>query len=221
MTTQESFKKRVRTRMAKTGERYSAARRILLEQANNRPKHWISEPEMSDEAVRSATGKGWDEWVGMIDEWGGRDSDHTTIAAYLRDEHGVDMWWSQGVTGGYERITGMRLPYEMPDGTFTANVTRTIVGSAGQIRAMLDDDAARADLFGGIASEARSRPGVKAPRFGVGPGVATISITPKAPAKGSSEERMAISVQHNKLPTFEDVEQWKFFWSDWIEALDS
>jgi len=218
MTKQESFKKRVRARMAKTGERYNAARRVLLEQAAARPQHWVSEPEVSEDAVRAATGRGWDEWVTVIDDWGGRTSDHTAIAAYLRDELAVDMWWSQSVTGGYERITGM---HQMPDGTFTANVTRTIEGSATQLRAMLDDDSARADLFGGTHSEARSRPGVKAPRFAVRNGIATISITPKKPAKGSSEERMAVGVQHSKLPTFDDVERWKFFWAEWIEALDA
>lgn len=220
MTKQESFKKRVRARMTKTGERYNAARRALLAEAKNRPAHWVSEPEMSDDAVRSATGHGWDDWVKILDAWGGRTAGHPAIAAHVHEELGVDAWWSQGVTVGYERITGLRLPHQMSDGTFTANVTRTIHGSATTLRTMLDDDASRSDLFGDTHSEARSRPGVKAPRFAIGPGVATISVTAKKPSKGSTDERMVVSVQHQLLPTFDDVEEWKFFWAEWISALD-
>ena len=36
MTSNASFKKRIRERMTKTGERYGAARRVLVEQAANR-----------------------------------------------------------------------------------------------------------------------------------------------------------------------------------------
>ena len=36
MTRNESFKRRIRARMAKTGEKYNAARRALIEQATDR-----------------------------------------------------------------------------------------------------------------------------------------------------------------------------------------
>ncbi|HMO11537.1 MAG TPA: hypothetical protein PKB06_08575, partial [Actinotalea sp.] len=73
MTAQESFKKRVRARMAKTGERYGAARRALLARAAPPPPEaagWASPPEMSDERIRAATGRGWDEWRVLIDDAG-------------------------------------------------------------------------------------------------------------------------------------------------------
>jgi len=214
MTKQESFKKRIRRRMAKTGERYVAARRALLEASGSDGRQWISQPEMSDEAVATATGRGWDEWCDIIDAWPGCDTGHTAIAAYLRDEHDVDMWWSQGVTGGYERITGRRLPYQRPDGTFTAGKSKTITTDAELIRSMLLDDEQRGDLFPGIETTLRSRPDAKALRVQVGPGVAQISLTP------ASKERTAVSVQHAGLATYDDVEEWKFYWSDWLDAID-
>ena len=110
MTQQESFKRRIRARMEKTGERYLAARRILIDQASkNRRRTWKAEPETSDDSVSSATGRGWDDWCDLIDEWPGHADGHTAIAAYLIAEHGVDPWWAQSVTVGYERITGLRL----------------------------------------------------------------------------------------------------------------
>ena len=56
MTTHESFKKRVLERMARTGERYTTARQALLARsAGARPagRTWVSEPEMSEEAIMS------------------------------------------------------------------------------------------------------------------------------------------------------------------------
>ena len=129
--------------MEKTGERYAAARRMLVEQAaaSERGRTWQSEPEMGDDAVREATGRGWDEWCDLIDAWPGRVDGHAAIARWLGDEHGVDAWWRQGVTVGYERITGLRLPHQMADGTFSASKSRTVVGDAELIGKLLRSDA--------------------------------------------------------------------------------
>ena len=124
MTKQESFKRRIRARMARTGERYGAARRALI-QASPNPT-WVSEPETTDEAVTEATGRGWDEWRRVIEASEAAAEGHGAVAAWLSAEHGLDGWWAQTVTVGWERITGRRLPHQMPDGTFTASVTRTI-----------------------------------------------------------------------------------------------
>ena len=79
MTKQESFKRRVRDRMAKTGERYGAARRMLLTGGDPAAAHTAgrsaqlvarpraSEPEMSDAAIQAGTGRTWDEWCNLID----------------------------------------------------------------------------------------------------------------------------------------------------------
>lgn len=215
MTQQASFKRRIRERMAKTGERYAAARRSLLAQVpKDRRRTWASEPEASDEAVRKATGKSWDDWCDLIDAWPERSTDHTDIATYLRDTVGLDGWWSQQVTGGYERITGLRLPYERPDGTFTAGKTKTVAVDAVSLREMLLDDVQRDHLFPGQTHELRSRPDVKALRVAIGPGVAQFGLTPKA------DGRTSVSVQHAKLPTYDLVQEWKFYWEEWLDAID-
>lgn len=214
MTRQKSFKKRVRARMLKTGERYAAARRVLLERAEERPRPWVSEPEVSDEAVQRATDRGWDEWCDVIDAWPGRGDGHTAIARYLREEHGVDGWWAQAVTGGYERIMGLRLPGQMPDGTFTANKSKTIAIDADSVRAALGDATSFDDLFPGQNAELRSRPGTKAVRVGFEQGVAVLAVD----AKG--EGRCRVAVQHQGLPDAASVDRWRFYWQEWLEALD-
>ncbi len=216
MTSQESFKRRIRERMAATGERYCAARRVLLDQATaRRPgRQWVSEPANGDDAVRAATGRGWDEWCDLLDAWPGHDDGHTAIATHLREDLGVDGWWAQAVTVGYERITGRRLPHQMADGTFTAGRSRTVAVGADLLRSLLLDDDGRAALFGGLPTELRSRPTTKALRVAVGPGVALIDL------QARPDGRTRVSVAHERLPEPGDVEHWKAFWGEWLEALD-
>jgi len=58
MTSQKSFKRLVRARMDKTGERYTAARAVLL--SADEPEGAEQQPLMvSDEAIRERTGRGW------------------------------------------------------------------------------------------------------------------------------------------------------------------
>lgn len=212
MTRQESFKRRIRERMAKTGERYAAARRNLIDQSGART--WISQPEVSEEAVRAATGRGWEDWCDLIDGWPGHTDGHTAIAAHLQDAHGVDGWWAQTVTVGWERITGRRLPHQQPDGTFTAGKSRTITIDPDQLRAMLLDDHDRADLLGGLEAVVRSDPTAKTIRLGIGGGIAQVAIAP------TGDGRAKVTVQHAKLDSIDDVDRWKHFWEEWLAALD-
>ncbi len=218
MTRQESFKKRVRARMATTGERYTTARKALLAKAgpadepSGRP--WVSPPEMGDGAVCDGTGRSWAGWCDLIDSFAIEPWDHATAAARLEAEQPINGWWAQTITVGYERITGRRLPHQMADGTFTVNKSSTVTADADELRGLLLDGRHRRDLFPDQATELRSKPTAKAIRLGVGPGVATIGLAPKP------DGRTTITVQHQKLPTFDDVERWKYWWSDWLEAVD-
>ena len=76
MTTQQSFKRRVRARMEKTGESYTAARARLL------PPEYV--PRIADEKVQAATGRVWRDWFALLDEWGAIDRGHTDEAARLK-----------------------------------------------------------------------------------------------------------------------------------------
>lgn len=214
MTRQESFKRRVRDRMSRTGEKYNAARRVLIEKATTDGRARASEPENSDEAVREATGRGWDEWCDLVDAWPGHGDGHGAVARWLQDEHGLDGWWAQAVTVGWERITGRRLPHQQPDGTFTAGRSRTVTVDADVLRTTLLDDEGRADLFPGLDTELRSRPTSKNLRIGVGGGVAEIAIDDRG------DGRATVTVAHAKLPTHDAVQRWKAWWVEWLEALD-
>lgn len=215
MTRNESFKRRIRTRMAHTGEKYGAARRVLIAQAARRDTSaWASDPEHTDAVIREHTGRGWDAWVSLVDAWPGHRDGHGAVAEWLQTQHGVDGWWAQSVTVGWERITGRRLPNQMADGTFTANRSATVTTDHVALRDLLLDADGRKALFPGLDPRLRSRPTSKTLRIGLGDGVAEIAIAPK------EDGRATISVSHAKLASPNDVDVWKQFWGDWLQALD-
>ena len=109
----------------------------------------------SDDAVRAATGRGWDEWEAFLDARGAREMAHRDIAAMLVAEGHVDGgWWAQMVTVGYEKRTGRRVTGQTKDTGFQVGVRRTmavapeeawrLLTSAEGVRHWLGDGAAPA-----------------------------------------------------------------------------
>ncbi len=96
MTRQRSFKRVVRARMEKTGERYAAARAALL--AAEEPKSTdVPAMTVSDEVIRRRTARGWEEWFDILDDSGAIAKPHPEIACWLQSEHAIDGWSAQSV----------------------------------------------------------------------------------------------------------------------------
>ena len=93
----------------------------------------------------------------------------------------------------------------MADGTFTANKSRTVTLDGDEFLQLLLDDDHRVHLFPDVATEVLSKPTAKAIRLSIGPGVATVRLD------GLGNDRTKVTVQHERLPTFDDVEEWKFY----------
>ncbi len=214
MSELDSVMLRIGERMADVADRYAIERSTNVQrEVEGRRRVWISEPEFADDALRERTGQGWDDWCDVVEAWPGRDSGHTAIATYLRDERGVEAWWAQTITVGYERIVGLRLPYQRPDGTFTANKSMTVGVDAEVLREMLLDDELRQHLFLGEDTELRSKPVSKTVRLQIGPGIALLSLV-------GSNGKTKVTIAHEHLPTYDDVAKWKFYWSEWLRAID-
>ena len=94
--------------------------------AGNANANAVQSPSISDERMREATGRIRVDWHGLLDAAGASGWGHTQIARWLVDEHGVDGWWAQGITVGFEQARGMRQPGQQADGTFSTSVTKTI-----------------------------------------------------------------------------------------------
>ena len=151
MTTQKSFKRLVRTRMEKTGESYTAARAMLL--AADEPKD-TERPRLatSDEEIRRRTGRGWEEWFNLLDDWGAQDRTHREIARWVAEQQGIEplAWNAQAIAGTYELARGLRVPGERADG-------RSRPPRRGRWRCRSSDSTTRSSMVGARALAARRR----------------------------------------------------------------
>ncbi|MGY3128219.1 hypothetical protein ACVWW9_001718 [Agrococcus sp. UYP33] len=83
---------------------------------------------MGAEAMRAATGRSHVEWRDLLEAAGALEWSHRQIADWLVAEHGVEPWWSQGITVDFEQDRKGRLPGQQADGTFSVSQTRTVPG---------------------------------------------------------------------------------------------
>jgi len=213
MTRQRSFKRLVRSRMQKTGESYTAARAALL--AAQEPKA-IEGPalSMSDEAIRRKTGRGWEEWFDLLDEWGAAERPHREVARWVAEEHGIDGWGSQAVTVNYERARGLRAVGEHADG-FAITASKTVAVPVDQLYEAFVDESLRERWLpeGELCERTASKP--RSARFDWGDGETRVNVT--FTAKG--EAKSAAALQHERLADAEEAERMKAFWRDRVAAL--
>jgi hypothetical protein len=209
MTEDKARKRAIRRRMQKTGERYTAARRRLEE-----PRPPVADPGMSDQAVRKGSGKGWDEWYGILDAWGAQERSHTEIARHVNEEHGVPGWWSQTVAVGYERARGMRAVGQQTDG-FSVGVTKTVPVNVHQLfEAFADAGLRRRWLEQGTLRTRTLQPGRSA-RFDFRDGATRVH----AYFEEKGPEKASVVVQHERLADPDAREEARAFWKDRLRRL--
>ena len=212
MTEQKARKRQIRTRMAKTGERYTAARRNVTKPTRMPPR--VSEPPFSEAAVRKATGKGWDDWFRILDAWGGTEHTHTEIARHVTTDLGVDGWWAQSVTVGYERARGIRAEHQRPDG-FSVDVSKTFPVSAERLFDAFAQARRRNRWLERGTLTLRTATEPRSARFDVrddGSRVA-VFITAKGPARSTA------SIQHERLADAAAARRMQAFWRERLSAL--
>lgn len=218
MTTQKLFKRRVRERMSKTGESYTAARRHVVlgrERLETAQTRLASAKELaSDEKLTEATGQDWEAWLSLLDRWGARDQKHGATVDFLMTQHGVPGWWAQAITTGYERARGMRLKHQQPDG-FTVYASKTVGVPIGVLfDAFVDEPMRRRWLTDGSMS-LRTSQSAKVARFewDDGPTRVLVTFEEKAPSRATAY------VAHEKLPDLDAAEVAKALWKKRVAAL--
>jgi uncharacterized protein YndB with AHSA1/START domain len=215
MTRHRSFKRLVRARMEKTGESYAAARARLL--AAEEPAE-VAEPTLatSDDAIRDRTGRGWEEWFDLLDDWGAAERPHREIARWVAEQQGVDplAWGAQAVTFSYERTRGLRAAGEHADG-FAITATKTVAVPVDRLYDAFVDEALRAKWLPEDELRVRTATKPKSARFDWGEGDTRVNVT--FIAKGDAKSTAAL--QHARLPDAQEAERMKAFWRNGVAAL--
>jgi hypothetical protein len=215
MTRQRSFKRLVRSRMEKTGESYTAARAMLLSGEERRA---AEEPPLlaSDERIRERTGRGWEEWFDLLDEWGAAERPHREIARWVADQLGIGplVWDAQAITSSYERARGLRAVGETEQG-FAASTSRTVAVPVERLfDAVVDESQRRSWLPDGELSE-RTATRPRSARFDWGDGTSRVMVV--FDAKG--EQKSTVALQHVRLPDIDAADRMKAYWRERVTAL--
>jgi len=63
---------------------------------------------IKDEIVREATGKSWEEWFQVLDNWGAHDKRHAESTKHLLEHYRLSSWWAHAVAFRYEWERGLR-----------------------------------------------------------------------------------------------------------------
>jgi hypothetical protein len=216
MTRQRSFKRLVRARMEKTGESYTAARGVLLAAAEEPTEPAAPVLMTSDEKIRLRTGRGWEEWFDLLDEWGAADRSHREIARWVAEQQGIHplAWNAQAITASYERTRGLRTVGEHPDG-FTITASKTVAVPVDRLYDAFVDESLRARWLPEDQLRERTALKPKSARFDWGDGDTRVIVafSPKGEAKSTA------ALQHVRLADAEEAERMKAFWRDRVAAM--
>jgi uncharacterized protein YndB with AHSA1/START domain len=165
-------------------------------------------------AVEKKTGRGWKQWFAVLDAAGAKELPHKEIARYLHAEHGVDGWWAQMVTVGYEQARGLRAKHETSSG-FQVSGSKTVAVPLDRLYAAFADARQRKRWLGDARIEVRKATPSKSMRI-------TwleddTSVEANFYAKGAGKSQVAL--QHRKLPTARAAAQRKAYWKERLEEL--
>jgi hypothetical protein len=212
MTTQRSFKRLVRARMEKTGESYTAARARLL--AGDEPQR-IS-LATSDETIRERTGRGWEEWFDLLDDWGAADKTHREIARWLAGQQGIHplAWNAQAIAGSYERSRRGRRVGQHEDG-FTVTATKTVAVPVERLYDAFVDASLRAAWLPDGELHERTATKPRSARFDWGGDGTRVHVS--FAAKGEAKSTAALS--HERLRDGAEAERMKAFWRERVAGL--
>lgn len=245
MTRARALKSIIRARAAKTGERYTTARRHVLgtgalravappaapsAAAKPAAPPATSKGSLSDAKAREKTGHGLDRWFAVLDAFGAVERGHTAAARHLHDVHGVDGWYSQGLTVAYERARGVRSVNQRCDGVYEVSASKVVAASTGDVVAAFADPRRRARWTRaadpGLARALTAALGRAVPKgFVVRPDqlaryrypwddtTVQIYVVPKPGGKST------VTVAHSKLPSAEWVSTRRGHWRAALASL--
>jgi uncharacterized protein YndB with AHSA1/START domain len=186
---------------------------LATARANKAPvAGWV--PEISSAAVKVKTGRGWNEWLAILDREKAGTLGHKATAKLLNTKYGVPGWWSQMVTVGYEQARGLRVKHQKPEG-FEIGASRVIDADVRKIFKAWLDARSRARWLPEAAIRVHKSTPHKSMRVTWIDGAKSISVY--FVRKGAN--RTQVAVQHGKLASAATARKMKAFWGKRLDVL--
>jgi len=147
MTRAYALKQVIRARAARTGERYTTARRHVLSamQPTSSLRATAGTPTpkvkggLSEKTSLRITGHGLEHWFQVLDRFGGVEKGHTASARHLAEDHKIEGWYAQGITVAFERARGVRAANQRCDGKYEVSVSKVFVADAPDVIKVFTD----------------------------------------------------------------------------------
>lgn len=175
-------------------------------------KH-IEKRSMSDEAVKSKTGKVWSEWFAILDRTGAQKMSHKDIAIWLSEKQGVGDWWCQMVTVEYEKARGLRALHQKADG-FAVGASKTINAPVAVLYRAFADARARKKWLPDGKMKITTATENKSLRIAWADGTrVSVYFYPKGEAKTQ------VTIQHEKLANAKAASSMKSYWAAGLSRL--
>ena len=235
MTQARKLKQAIRARARKTGESYAAARRSYLKPAAPpRPAPRTKAPtagSLSDAKSIANTGHGLDHWFAVLDKYSQGRQGHTGAARHLSQDHGVPMWYCQGITIAWERARGHRVMNQSCDGDFQVSVSRVVPLTLAELFRVVGDARQRARwlanadpalvramtaAFAGVKSKGLRMVNPKRARLRYRWEPGTVEIALEDRPGGS---RTTIVASNEGLPDAATMEKRRGMWKDALDGL--
>jgi hypothetical protein len=246
MTRARALKQVIRARAAKTGERYTAARRHVLRELNQpaEPKgsapHVGSAPQVSSAPRATAaptkgalseaktlekTGKSLSHWFEVLDKFGAVAKGHTAAARLLYEDYGVPGWYCQGITVAYERARGVRAVNQRCDGKYEVSASKTVAAKPLKVIKAIADarwtDGVDRDLVKALIAAAKDKKKgfVIRERDGLGRCRYKWNDTTVQLYLIPKGDKTAVTVQHTNLAGASGVDEFRAKWKAALGAL--
>lgn len=168
----------------------------------------------SDEAVKKATGKTWTQWFATLDKAGAKKLKHQQIVAIVAGQKGAGPWWQQMITVAYEQERGLRKVHQTARG-YSISKNRTLAASPTRVfKAWRDTSQRKRWLRDHHLTIRKATPG-KSLRITWCDGTTNLDVM----LYPRSNNRCAISVQHDKLADAKQAASMKAYWARQLDRL--
>ena len=244
MTRQQTFKRRVRARMSKTGERYTAARRQVLGRQPSSPSATVDSSMANDGAtsaltsppdpaarrraallntrrrsIEQSTGTALDDWIALLDRAGARSMSHRQIWKWLADMGQVaDGMLREQITIAYEQHIGRRELGQSCTGDFPAAANRALSTTLDEaLEAWLRYVDGRTG-FNGLALQ--GRPNVsRSEKFRYWRAKLEDDTQLNVTIYRQGDGRVSLTLQHRPHPDRGRADAWRAYWRAFLRGV--
>jgi uncharacterized protein YndB with AHSA1/START domain len=213
----------VRVRTARPTKNSAAAvvkrtRRVTKKTVSRAPAEDTRYGGISSAAVKTATGRTWEQWLSVLDKSGAKEMTHKEIARLLADRFACPPWWSQMVTVGYEQARGKREKHQVAGG-YSVSGSRIVDAPIAMLYEAWADRALRSRWLGAADLHIRTATPNKSMRITWDPAKSKGSTNLEVLFYDKGPGRSQVTVQHSKLRSAAAGQKMKKFWKERLDAL--